>query len=156
MGYCDRSLPPFVCNSPHIEHSLSLLLDFSWPQTTRFAAPLSVKGLLVYRRLEKLYTAISSVIDLSNKFVGWKCFGDGWCLIDAFRLNYFIQSRQVLSNNRWHKFHGSIIKTFGCTDHNRFWWFHLRHPLGLCHGVSHCRTNAMTYSRTLLLLLVEK
>ena len=31
--------------------------------------PLNVKGFLVYRHLEKFYTAISSVIDLSNKFV---------------------------------------------------------------------------------------
>ena len=31
--------------------------------------PLNVKSFLVYRRLEKFYTAISSAIDLSNKFV---------------------------------------------------------------------------------------
>ena len=31
--------------------------------------PLNVKGFLVYHRLEKFYTAISSVIDLPNKFV---------------------------------------------------------------------------------------
>ena len=37
----------------------------------------------------------------------------------------------------------------------RFWWFRLRHPLGLCHGVPHCRTSTMTYSRTLFLLIVE-
>ena len=36
---------------------------------TSFVVPLSVKGFLVYRRLEKFYIAISSVIDLSNKFV---------------------------------------------------------------------------------------
>ena len=53
--------------------------------------PLNVKGFLVYRRLEKFYTAISSVIDLSNKFVDWKCFGDGWCLMGAFSLNYLIR-----------------------------------------------------------------
>ena len=79
---------------------------------TRFVVPLSVKGFLVYHHLIKLYIAISSVIDLTNIFVDWKCFGDGWCLMDAFRLNYFIQSRQVHSNNRWHKFH--IRKFFGC------------------------------------------
>ena len=64
---------------------------------TSFVVPLSVKGFLIYRRLEKLYTAISSAIDLSNKFVDRKCFGDGWCLMDAFRYNYFIRSRQVHS-----------------------------------------------------------
>ena len=44
---------------------------------TSFVVPLSVKGLLVYRRLEKLYTEVSSVIDLSDKFVDWKCLKDG-------------------------------------------------------------------------------
>ena len=90
---------------------------------TSFVVSLSVKGFLVYHRLEKFYTAISSVIDLSNKFVDWKCFRDGWCLMDAFRLNYFIWSRQVQSNNRWHKFHGSIRKLFGCMDHNLAWLY---------------------------------
>ena len=113
----------------------------------------------------KFYTAISSVIDLSNKFVDWKCFGDGWCLMDAFRLNYFIRFWQVHSNNRWHKFRGSIRKFFMCGPQSGlsllfrkwcFWWFHLRYPLGLCHGVPHCRTSTMTYSRTLFLLIVEK
>ena len=31
--------------------------------------PLNMKGFLAYHRLEKFYTAISSVIDLFNKFV---------------------------------------------------------------------------------------
>ena len=30
-----------------------------------------------------------------------------------------------------------------------------RHPMGLYHGVLHSRTNTMTYSRTLFLLIVE-
>ena len=67
---------------------------------TSFFAPLSVKGFLIYRCLEKFYTAISFVINLSIRFVDWKCFEDGWCLMDDFRLNYFIRFRQVLSNNR--------------------------------------------------------
>ena len=84
---------------------------------------LSVKAFLVYCCLEKFYTAISSVIDLSNKFVDWKCFGYGWCLMDAFRLNYFIRSRQIHSNNRWCKFYGSIRKLFMCMDHNLAWLY---------------------------------
>ena len=63
------------------------------------------------------------VTDLSNKFVDWKCFGNGWCLMDAFRLNNFIRSRQVHSNNIWHNFHGSIGKFFGCMDHNLAWLY---------------------------------
>ena len=85
---------------------------------TSFVAPLSVKGFLVYSRLEKLHTAISSAIDVSNKFVDWKCFEAGRWLMDAFSLNYFIRCRQVHSNNRWHKFHGSIRKLFWCMEHN--------------------------------------
>ena len=34
MGHCSHSLPSPVYHSPHIEHSLLLLLDSSWPQTT--------------------------------------------------------------------------------------------------------------------------
>ena len=90
---------------------------------TSFFVPLSVKGFLFYRRLKKLYTAISSVIGLSNKFVDWKCFGHGWCLMDAFRLNYFIRFSQVHSNKRWHKFHVSIKKFFECLDHNMAWLY---------------------------------
>ena len=88
---------------------------------TSFFVLLSVKDFLVYHRLEKFYTAISSVIDQSNKFVDWKCFEDGWCLMDAFRLNYFIWFRQGHCNNRWHKFYGSIRKFFGYMDYNLAW-----------------------------------
>ena len=43
--------------------------------------------------------------------------------MDAFRLNYFIRYRQVHSNNRWHKFHDSIRKFFGCMGHNLAWLY---------------------------------
>ena len=92
---------------------------------TSVVVTLIVKGFLVHHRLEKFYTAISSVIDLSNKFVDWKCFGDGWFLMNAFRLNYFISSRQLNSNNRGHKFNGSIRKSFGCMGHNLAWLYFL-------------------------------
>ena len=49
---------------------------------------------------QKFYTAIFSAIDRSSKFVDWNCFGDEWCLMDTFRLNYFIQLRQVNNDNR--------------------------------------------------------
>ena len=32
--HCNHSLPSSVYHSPHVEHSLSLLLNFSWPETT--------------------------------------------------------------------------------------------------------------------------
>ena len=124
-NHCNHSLPSSAYHTLHVEHSLLLLLDFWWPHSNiiSFVVSLSVKGFLVYCRLEKFYTVISSVIDLPNKFVDWKCFGDGLCLMDVFRLNYFIRFRQVHSNNRWHKFHGSIRKFFGCMDHNLAWLY---------------------------------
>ena len=37
MGHCNHSLPSFVYHSPHVEHSLSPLLGFSWPKTISLA-----------------------------------------------------------------------------------------------------------------------
>ena len=88
---------------------------------TSFFLPLSVKRFLVCRNLGKFYTAISSVIDLSNKFVDGKCFVDGWCQMNPLRLNYFIRLRKVHSNNRWHKFYGSIRKFFGSYTWPTIW-----------------------------------
>ena len=62
--------------------------------------PLNVKSFLVYRRLEKFYTAISPAIDLSNKFFNCKCFRDGWYRMVALRLNYLTRFRQVHGNYR--------------------------------------------------------
>ena len=90
---------------------------------TSFFVLFSVKGYLFYHHLEKFLTAVSSVTDLSNKSMDWKSFWDGWCLMDAFRLNYYIRFRQVHSNNRWYKFPGSIRKFFGCMDHNLAWLY---------------------------------
>ena len=124
MGHCNHSLLSSIYHSPHFKHSLSPLLDFSWYWTiTSSFVPLNVKGFLVYHRLEKFCTAISSVIDLSNKFVDQKGFTDGWCLMDIIRLNYFIWFRQAHSNNRWHKFNGSIRKFLGCMDHKLAWLY---------------------------------
>ena len=78
-------------------HSRLLYTIVTTNSISSFVVPLSVKGFLVCRRLEKFYTAISSAIDLSNRFVDRKCFGDGWCLMDASRFNYFIRSREVHS-----------------------------------------------------------
>ena len=164
MGHCNHSLPSSIYHSPHVEHFLSLLLDFSWPQTTSLAFLYHWVGKASWSTAVLKNSILQS--HLSNKFADWMCFGDEWCLMDAFRLNYFIRFGQVRSNNRWHKFPGSIGKFIGGYGPQfcltllfrkwYFWWFHLLHPLGLCHGVPHCRTSTMTYSRTLFLLIVEK
>ena len=148
MGHCNHSLPSSIYHSPHVEHFLSLLLDFSWPQTTSLA--------FLYHWVWKASwsTAVlkNSILQshLSNKFADWMCFGDEWCLMDAFRLNYFIRFGQVHSNNRCPKFHDSIRKVFECMDHNLVWLYFSENSV--CDGsayVIHCRTNTMTYSRTL-------
>ena len=66
-----------------------ILLLLTTNNITSFFVPLSVKGFLVYGRLEKLCTATSSVIDLSNKFVDWMCFGDGgaWCMLSGSNIS---------------------------------------------------------------------
>ena len=48
-------------------HFIGLLVTTN--NITSSFVPLNMKGFLFCHRLEKLYTAISSVIDLSNKFV---------------------------------------------------------------------------------------
>ena len=42
---------------------------------------------------------------------------------------YFIRSWQVRSNNRWHKFSGSIRKFFGCMDYNLTWLYFLENDV---------------------------
>ena len=37
MGHCNDSVPSSVYHSPNVEHSLFLLLDFSWPETKSLA-----------------------------------------------------------------------------------------------------------------------
>ena len=137
-GHCNHSLSSSVYHSPHAEHSLSLLLDFSRPETASIA--------LLYHRVWKASwsTAVwkNSILQSSLSLI---CRRNLWIesisgMDGAFRFNYFIRSRQVHSNKRWHKLHGSIRKFFGCMDHFkvygltllfgklRFWWFRPRHP----------------------------
>ena len=93
IGHCNHSLLSSVYHSPLAIVFIRLLMTTK--NIISFIVPLSVKGFLAYCRVEKFYTAISSIMDLSNKFVDWKCFRGEWCLMNAFRLNCFIISRQV-------------------------------------------------------------
>ena len=119
MGHCNHSFTSSIYHSSHVEHSLWPLLDFLWPQT--------ISLVLLYHWMWKASwstTVLKSSI-LQSFFCQtnlWtKCSRGGWCLMDAFRLNYFFRFRLVHSNNRWHKFHGSIRKFFECIDHNLAW-----------------------------------
>ena len=120
MGHCNHSLPSSIYHSPHVEHSLSPLLDFSWPQTTSLA--------LLYHWMWKASwsTAVLKTFTLQSP-LSLICQTNLWIKsvsgMDASRLNYFIQFRQIHSNNRCHKSHGSIRKFFGCMDHNLAWLY---------------------------------
>ena len=119
MGHCNHLLPTSVYHSPHVEHALSLLLDLLWPQATSPA----LQCHWVWKASWSTTVFNNSILQSLLITVDWKCFGDGWCLMDAFRRNCFIRYRQAHSNNRWHKFHGSIRKFFGCMDHNLAWLY---------------------------------
>ena len=125
MGHCNHSLPSSIYHSPHVEHSLSPLLDFSWPQTTSLALLYHWMWKASWSTAVLKNSILQSPLSLicRTKFVDWKCFGDGWCLMHAFRLNYFIRSWQLHSNDRWHKFHGSVRKFLGCMDHKLAWLY---------------------------------
>ena len=167
MGHCDHSPPSSVYRSPHVEHSLSLLSDFSWPKKSSPA--------LLYHWVWK---ASCSIAVLKNSMLQSP-------LSLICRTNFWIESVLVM-DGAWWMLPGSTISSdlgkyrviidstnFMATSEDFlgvwttiwpdftswkmfFWWFRLRHPLGLCDGVSHCRTSTMTYSRTLFLLIVEK
>ena len=69
--------------------------------TSSFVA-LNVKGLLFYRRLEKLYTAIFSVTDLSKKFVDWKCFSYGcaWCMLSGSTISSDLGKYTIIKDDK--------------------------------------------------------
>ena len=53
MRHCNHSLQSSVYHSTHVEHSLSLLLDFSWPQT--------ISPVLLYHWVWKAYWSTTAL-----------------------------------------------------------------------------------------------
>ena len=167
MGHRNNSFPSSVCHSPHVEHSLWLLLDFSWPQTMSLAFLYNWVCKVSWSTAILKNSILQSPLPLTCRTNLWiECVsgmdGAWWMLSGStIRLNYqlsgFIRFRLVYSNNRWHKFHGSIRKVFGCMDHNLAWLYFSEN--GVFDGfayVIHYRTSTMTYSRTFFLVIVEK
>ena len=168
MGHCDHSLPSSIYHSPHTEHSLLPSLDFSWPQTTALT--------LLYHWMWK--TSWSTTV-LKNSILQSP-------LSLICRTNVWIKSVSGMNGTWWMLLGSTISSDLGnytviIDDTNfmaasenslclwttiwpyffffgkrRFWWFRLRHPLGICHSFPHCSSSTMTYSRTLFLLMVEK
>ena len=167
MGHCNHSLPSSLYHSLHAEHSLSPFLDFSWPQTTSLA--------LLYHWMWKaswstavlkksLLQSPLSLICRKNLWIKSVLGIDGalWMLsgstissdLDKYTVMIYDTDFMAASENSL-----GVWPQSGLTLLFRkwpFWWFCLRHPLGLCHGVPHCRTSTTTYSRTLFLVIVEK
>ena len=164
MGHCNHSLPSSIYHSPHVEHSLSPLLDFSWPQTTSLA--------LLYHWMWKASwsTAVLknsilqsplSLICRTNLWIESVSGMDGaWWMFSGSTISSDLGTVIIDGTNFIAPWESSLgVWTTIWPDFTlkwRFWWFRLCHPSSLCHGVSHCRTSTMTYSRTLFLLIVEK
>ena len=147
MGHCNHSLPSSIYHSPHVEHSLSPLLDFSWPQTTSLA--------LLYHWMWKASwsTAVLknsilqsplSLICRTNLWIKSVSGMDGaWWMLSGSTISSDLGKYTVIMD-------GSIRKFFECMDHNLAWLYFSESSV--CDGsayVIHCRTSTMTYSRAL-------
>ena len=167
MGYCNHSLPPSVYHSPHVEHSLLLLLDFSWPQATSLAlffywvwkaswSTAVLKNPILQSPLSLICLTNLWIESASGMYEAWWMLSGSTISSDLGKYMVIIDGANFMaaSENLWvYAPQSGQTLLFGKW---RFWWLRLRHLLGLCHGVSHCRTSTMTYSRTLFLLIVEK
>ena len=91
---------------------------------TSFFIPLNVKGFLVYCCFEKFCTAISSVIDLLNKFVVEWVSGmdDVWWMLSGSTISSDLSEHTVIIDGT-NFMAGSIRKFFGCMDHNLPWLY---------------------------------
>ena len=163
MVHCSHSLPFSIYHSSHVKHSLSLLSDLSWPQTPALLyhwewkaswSTTVLKNSILQSPVSLICRTNLWIESVSGMDGAWWIFSGstissdlGTVIIDGTNfmaawessLGYGSQSGLTLLFGKW-----------------RFWWFRLCHPSSLCHGVSHCRTSTMTYSRTLFLIIVEK
>ena len=126
MEHSNHSLPSLIYHSPQVEHSLSPLLDYLW-----------IKSVSEIDGAWWMLSGSTISCDL----------GEYTVIIDDINFMVASENSLVVWTTVWPDF------TFGKW---RFWWFRLRHLLGLCTGAPHCRTSTMSYSRTLFLLIVEK
>ena len=121
MGHCNHSLLSSIYHSPHIEHLYwtsrchkqhhQLFCTIECERLPRLPPSWKILycNLLCHWSVEQI--------------CGLKVFRDGWCLMNTFRLNYFIRFWQIHSNNRWHKFHGRVRKLFEWIDQNLAWFY---------------------------------
>ena len=160
MGHCNHSLPSSIHHSPHVEHSLSPLLNFSWPQATSLAllyhwSIVVLKNSILQPPLSLICQTNLWIKSVSGMDGAWWMLSGSTISSDLGKYTVIIDDTNLMAASEnslgvwttiWPDF------TFRKTT---FWWFRLRHPLRLYHVVLHCRTSTMTYSRTLFLVIVE-
>ena len=167
MAHCNHSLLSSVYRSPNIEHSLLLLSDFSWPQITSPAllyhwvwkaswSTAVLKNSILRSPLLLICRTNLWIESVSGMDGAWWMLSGSTISSDLGKYTVIIDGANFMAAQKILWLYGpqsGLTLLFGKW---RFLWFRLRHPLGLCNGVSHCRTSTVTYSRTLFLLIVEK
>ena len=116
MGHCNHSLPSSLYHSPHVEHSLSLLLEFSWPQTT-LPVLLCHWVWQAYWSTAVLKNSILqyplSLICRTNLWIESVSGMDGvWWMLSGSTISSDLGKYKVIIDGK--KCHGSIRKFFGC------------------------------------------
>ena len=126
MGHCNHSLPSSVYHSPHVEHSLLLLLDFSWPQTTSLAflyhwvwkASWSIAVL----KNSMLQSPLSLICRTNLWIESVLGMDDAWWMLSGSTISSDLSKYRVIIDGT-NFMAGSIRKFFGCMDHNQPWLY---------------------------------
>ena len=167
MGHCNHSLPSSIYHSLHTEHSLLPSLDFLWPQTTSLTLFYHWMWKTSWSTIVLKNSILQSPLSLICRTNLWIKSVSGmngtWWMLLGSTISSDLGNYTVIidDTNSWQ--HQKILCACGPQSGLsfffgkwRFWWFRLRHPLGICHSFPHCSSSTMTYSRTLFLLMVEK
>ena len=126
MRHYNHSLPSSIYHSPHVEPSLSTLLDFSWPQTTSLAHLYHWMWKAFWSTTVLKNVILQSPLSLICRTNLWTKSVSGmdraWWMLSSSTVSSDL-GKYTDSNNRWHKFNGSIRKFFWCMDHNLAWLY---------------------------------
>ena len=162
MGHCNHSLPFSIYHSPHVKHSLSLLSDFSWPQTPALLYHWEWKASWSTAVLKNsILQSPLSLICRTNLWIESVSGMDGaWWMFSGSTISSDLGAIIIDGTNLWQ--HEKVLWVM---DHNLAWLYFSENDVfdGSVYAIhrafamdTHCRTSAMTYSRTLFLIIVEK
>ena len=165
MGHCNHWLPSSIYHSPHVEHSLSPLLDFLWPQTTSLVllyhwmwkaswSTTVLKNSILQSPLSLICRTNLWIKSVSGMDGAWWMLSGSNFSSDLGKYTVIIDDTNLMaaSENSWDVW-TRIWPDF--SFRKMTFLLACLHSLELLHGVLHCRTSAMTYSRTLFRLIVE-